>query len=149
MAGVLALTGPTANTSAAFSDTTVVTSGQLRADTVLSPASVDCISSGLLAPLVFAWINPDLRYTFLVTLEWPVGTVRETRYIANNGTVGSQQSTSYSPSLLQSLAGLGVTVTVRVRSSLSGAATWVSTPGVTASGEVVSLLGLGLSTSCN
>ncbi len=147
---MLAVTlGSVSTTTAAYTDTAVVTTGVIHADSVRSPNSVECVSSGLLSPLVFAWTNPDARYDFLVTLEQPAGVVRETRRIANNGAPGTLQTTNYAPALLESLIGINVGVTVRVRSYLASAQTWVSSPGVTDTGRATSVVGLGLMTSCS
>lgn len=134
--------------AASFADTARVTSGPVQSTTVLPPTTVECSGGGLLASLTFTWPNRDVRYAYVVTLESPVGTVRRTDVVGNNGVQGSNQSITYSFTLLNGLLGLPANLTVRVRSRLSSATSWTSAGDATDTGQLLSLGLIGLGSSC-
>jgi signal peptidase I len=129
---------------AAWQDPTAVSGTTLSAHRVLPPNSVTCSGGGLGSSLTFSWPNKDLRYRYRVQVEKPAGTIVNTVFVANNGVVGSSQTYVLSLGLLGSLLGVSSTFTVRVRSELLVADTWVSTTGPTDTGTFT----LGLLTSC-
>lgn len=140
---VLGLTGPAAMGASGFTDSATVTTGAVSARTVLPPDSVTCTGGGLGSSLTFVWPNKDTAYTYLVQVERPAGTVRETYPVANTGDLGVPQSYVLSLGLLGSLLGGSTTFTVRVRSQPTGT-TWVSESGPTDTGSFT----LGVLTSC-
>lgn len=129
---------------AAWQDPPTVGGTTLSAHTVLPPNSVTCSGGGLGSSLTFTWPNKDLGYRYRVQVEKPAGTIVSTAFVANNGTVGSSQAYVLTLGLLGGLLGVSSTFTVRVRSELLVASTWVSATGPTDTGTFT----LGLLTNC-
>lgn len=134
--------------AAGWIDIGTATSGTLGSHTVVPPVSVTCSGGGLLADLTYTFPNRDLRYQYVVTLEDSSGTVRRTDVVNNSGSLATNQSITYSFTLLNGLVGLPATVTVRVKSRLTGSTTWVSSGSVSAIGKLLSLGIIGLGSSC-
>ncbi|WP_162891239.1 signal peptidase I [Aeromicrobium sp. A1-2] len=149
LGAAVSLTLGSAASAAPWTDPVVISGTTFGAHTVLEPASVTCSGGGLLASLTFTWPNSDLRYEYVVTVEDSGGTVRRTDVISNSGSLVTSQSVTYSFLLLNGILGLPATITIRVRSRLAGSPTWVSNGSTTATGKLLSVLFLGLASSCN
>lgn len=140
--GSISAAGPT--WALGWTDPVTVSGTTLSAHLVLPPNSVTCSGGGLGSSLTFTWPNKDLRYRYRVQVEKPAGTIVNTAFVANKGTVGSNQTYVLSLGLLGSLLGVSSTFTVRVRSELIVASTWVSATGPTDTGTFT----LGVLSSC-
>ncbi len=144
-AASLAVAVATPAVATPWTDTVVVSGGSYTAGAVLPPVSVTCTGGGLGSSLTFRWPNKDLAYSYRVFVEKPAGNVVSSAVVANNGTVGTNQSYVLSLGLLGSLLGVSSTFTVRVESERAfTSTTWSSTGGPTDTGTFT----LGLLTSC-
>ena len=142
-AAVLAVATPA--TAAFWTDSVGVSGTTFTTDQVLPPVSVVCSGGGVGSSLTFRWPNKDLAYSYRVFIERPAGTVVTSSVVANNGTVGTNQSDVLSLGLLGSLLGISSTFTVRVESErVFPSTTWSSTNGPTDTGTFT----LGVLTSC-
>jgi hypothetical protein len=134
--------------TAAWTDPVLINGGNYSSHTLAPPASLVCSGGGLLSSLTYTWPNTDVRYQYVVTLENSSGTVVRTDVIDNSGSTSSSQSITYGFTLLNGFFGVPATITVRVRPRLTGTPAWSSNTTIAATGKLVSIALVGLSSSC-
>ena len=134
--------------SAAWVDPVDITNANYSAHALVPPSSLTCSGGGLLSSLTYTWPNTDLRYEYVVTLENSSGTVVRTDVVANSGSLATNQSITYTFTLLNGFFGVPATLTVRVRPRLTATPLWSSSTSTTATGRLLSLGIVGLGSSC-
>lgn len=143
--GLLAIASPA---SAAWDDPVLINGANYSSHTLVPPASLVCSGGGFLASLTYTWPNTDVRYQYVVTLENSSGTVVRTDVIGNSGSTSTSQSITYDFTLLNGFFGIPATLTVRVRPRLTATPSWSSSTSITATGKLLSVAFVGLSSSC-
>lgn len=140
LGGSLELTHPS-HGWAAWTDSVAVADATLGAHALQPPSSVGCTGGGLLASLTYTWPSTDPRYTYRARLVDSAGTVRRTDVVPESG-----QGT-YSVTYAEGDLPAG-SFTVRVSSFLTGSTTWTSATSTSHPGSKVSVIFVGLTTSC-